>query len=110
MGIVGKQSQGQVLPADPGWTPASSRRHKDLGGLRTGCLKGIGRSAAAKGRNSMSRVPIWRRYDRLLGPDRAADVKAELRFHIDAKTDDLIARGWPAEAARREAERQFGNI
>jgi predicted permease len=58
----------------------------------------------------MNNVPIWRRYDRLLGSDRAADVRAELRFHIDSKTDDLIARGWPADEARREAERQFGNL
>jgi hypothetical protein len=58
----------------------------------------------------MNKVPIWRRYDRLLGSDRAPDVKAELRFHIEPKTEDLIARGWPAEAAREEAERQFGNI
>jgi predicted permease len=58
----------------------------------------------------MNEVPIWRRYDRILGSDSAADVKAELRFHIDSKTDDLIARGWPPDEARREAERQFGNL
>ena len=58
----------------------------------------------------MNRTPIWRRYDRLLGPDCGEDVKAELRFHIESKTDDLIARGWPPAAARAEAERQFGNI
>lgn len=58
----------------------------------------------------MNKAPIWRRYDRLLGTDRAADVEAELRFHIDSKIDDLISRGWRPEAAREEAERQFGNI
>ena len=58
----------------------------------------------------MNKVPIWRRLDRLLGPDPAADVREELRFHIDSKTDELIARGLPPEAARAEAERQFGNI
>jgi len=58
----------------------------------------------------MKKVPVWRRYDRLHGPDPAADVKAELHFHINSKTDDLIACGWSPEAARIEAERQFGNI
>jgi predicted permease len=62
----------------------------------------------------MKKTPIWRRYDRLGGRDPKADVKddvrAELRFHIDCKTDELIARGWRPEAARKEAELQFGNI
>jgi predicted permease len=58
----------------------------------------------------MKKVPIWRRYDRILGPDPKKDIKAELRFHIDCKTEDLVANGWSPEAARKEAERQFGNI
>ena len=53
---------------------------------------------------------MWRRYDRLPGSDPKADIRAELRFHIDCKTEDLIARGWSPEAARNEAERQFGNV
>ena len=58
----------------------------------------------------MPRIPRWRRYARLLGPDPAADVEAELRFHIESKIDELIANGWQAPAARIEAERQFGNL
>ncbi|MGH9495364.1 MAG: ADOP family duplicated permease [Candidatus Sulfotelmatobacter sp.] len=58
----------------------------------------------------MKPVPLWRRYARFFGPDPAADVKDELRFHLDAKTDDLVAQGWKPEAARREAERQFGDM
>ena len=58
----------------------------------------------------MKPVPLWRRYARFFGPDPAADVKDELRFHLDAKTDDLIAQGWAPDAARREAERQFGDM
>lgn len=58
----------------------------------------------------MKPVPFWRRYDRLLGPDPSADVKDELRFHLETKVDDLVAEGWRPEDARKEAERQFGNI
>jgi predicted permease len=58
----------------------------------------------------MRRIPIWRRYDRLSGSDPVADVKDELRFHLESKVDDLVAKGWHHEDARKEAERQFGNI
>src|SRR5262245_16041576 len=58
----------------------------------------------------MKPLPMWRRYARILGPDPSADVKDELRFHLETKTDDLIAQGWKPEAARREAERQFGDL
>jgi len=58
----------------------------------------------------MARMPAWRRYLRWFGPDPAADVNDELRFHLEAKVGDLIERGWEPEAARREAERQFGDF
>jgi predicted permease len=58
----------------------------------------------------VKKVPAWRRYDRILGSDPKADIRAELRFHMDCKTEDLIARGWSPEEARNEAERQFGDI
>ncbi len=58
----------------------------------------------------MSASPLWRRYDRLLGADPAADVKEELRFHLEAHIDDLIAQGMSSEDARRQAERQFGDM
>jgi len=58
----------------------------------------------------MKRIPIWRRYARLLGANPAADVEDELRFHLEAKADDLIARGWRPDEARVEAERQFGDL
>ena len=58
----------------------------------------------------MTRIPLWRRYARFFGADPAADVKDELRFHLDSKTQDLIARGWRPDEARKEAERQFGDL
>jgi MacB-like periplasmic core domain len=58
----------------------------------------------------MARIPIWRRYARLFGPDPAADVDDELRFHLEAKVDELVEHGWKRGAARLEAERQFGDL
>src|SRR5579862_4696050 len=58
----------------------------------------------------MTPLPLWRRYARFFGPDPAADVSDELRFHLEAKTIDLIGQGWNPEAARNEAERQFGDL
>lgn len=58
----------------------------------------------------MARIPLWRRCARLFGSDPAADVKDELRFHIEAKVDDLVERGLSRDAAQREAERQFGDF
>ena len=58
----------------------------------------------------MRPAPLWRRYERLTGSDPLADVKDELRFHIESKVDELVGQGWSREDARKEAERQFGNI
>ena len=37
------------------------------------------------------------------------DLDEEIRFHLDARTDELVRRGMPAEDARAHARRQFGN-
>lgn len=59
---------------------------------------------------TMTSIPFWRRYTRFFGPDPASDVKEELGFHLEAKTEDLIREGWDPQAARKEAERQFGDL
>src|ERR1044071_1799409 len=53
--------------------------------------------------------PSWRRYLRFWGRDLVADVDDEFGFHLETEIDDLIARGWSADAARAEAPRRFGN-
>ncbi len=58
----------------------------------------------------MAHTPLWRRYLRFFGADVRADVEEELRFHLDAKIDELVVQGWSAEAARAEARRQFGDM
>src|SRR5687768_3095649 len=40
----------------------------------------------------------------------ANDVDAELTFHLARKTEALVSKGYSLEDARREAERQFGNL
>jgi predicted permease len=42
--------------------------------------------------------------------DIRADVDAELRFHIDTRTEELIAAGVPAGSARAQAFAEFGDI
>ncbi len=58
----------------------------------------------------MKKIPLWRRYMRLLGADPSADVEEELRFHLGEKTEELIRGGMRPNEARREAERQFGDL
>ena len=40
----------------------------------------------------------------------AADVDAELEFHLEQQARDLVAAGWPRDTARAEAERRFGDL
>ena len=58
----------------------------------------------------MARIALWRRYARLFGANPAADVHDELQFHLETKVDDLVGQGWQPDAARREAQRQFGDL
>ena len=43
-------------------------------------------------------------------PNGADDVDAELQFHLETRARDLIAAGTTAEAARAQAEREFGDV
>ncbi|HEU4631145.1 MAG TPA: ABC transporter permease [Gemmatimonadaceae bacterium] len=41
---------------------------------------------------------------------RAADVDAELEFHLQACAQELVAQGWTPDAAHAEAARRFGDL
>jgi predicted permease len=56
------------------------------------------------------REPIWRRMLRLHGPDPRADVAEEFAFHLEERTESLVARGMSETQAREVALRQFGNL
>ena len=50
------------------------------------------------------------RFPRRSARDIRADVDDELRFHIDARTEALVATGLTPEAARAQATREFGDV
>ena len=61
----------------------------------------------------MARLPGFRREFRFPWRTRtqiASDIDAELEFHLEMRTRELIGRGLTPKAARREAERQFGDV
>ena len=42
--------------------------------------------------------------------DIREDVDAELRFHLDARAEELVARGLAPDVARRQALQEFGDV
>jgi putative ABC transport system permease protein len=51
----------------------------------------------------------WTRFRRLFGLEPSADVDAELAFHVEMRTRELIAQGETPERARQLALRRFGD-
>jgi hypothetical protein len=59
---------------------------------------------------SRTDVPQWHRYLRFWQSNIPADVEAEIAFHVDARTDELIAGGATPTDARERALREFGDV
>jgi putative ABC transport system permease protein len=60
----------------------------------------------------MSHHEGFRRFFRLAATPRSAEreVDDELRFHLESRVAELVARGRPRQAAEREAAREFGDV
>ncbi len=56
------------------------------------------------------RATLWRRVFRLREPDPRADVQEEFAFHLEERTEALMAKGMTEGAAREAALRQFGDL
>ena len=54
--------------------------------------------------------PIWRRFLRLRGADPRADVRDEFAFHLEERTEALMAAGLPEAEARARARERFGDV
>ena len=67
------------------------------------------RSQAWSERSGATGLPRWRRYLRFWGPDVNADIDDELRYHVEMRTRDFIARGLSPDDARAAAKRLFGD-
>jgi predicted permease len=52
----------------------------------------------------------WHRYLRFWRRDVHADIDDELRFHFDARIEELVAQGLTPDAARAQAMAEFGNV
>ena len=52
----------------------------------------------------------WHRYLHFWRANIAADVDAELTFHVDARTEELCDAGLERSAARAQAIREFGDV
>ncbi|MCA1570280.1 MAG: permease prefix domain 1-containing protein, partial [Chloroflexi bacterium] len=59
---------------------------------------------------SHSRVPAWRRYLRFMRPDAAADLDAEIAFHLAARIDEMVAAGMTRDKAEAAALRRLGDM
>lgn len=58
----------------------------------------------------MTKTPAWRRYLRFWGADVADDVDEELRFHIEMRVDEYVARGMTEDEARRAVMERLGDL
>ena len=56
------------------------------------------------------RAATWRRYLRFWGPRAEADVDDELRFHIEMRVHDYMARGMSEQEARKATARRLGDL
>ena len=100
-GLVREQPPRALLPAHLARAAAAQGRRVGLADLRRGRLPGAGARVMRRVFQFPRRSP--RQID--------ADVDEELRFHIETRTDELVARdGLSREAARAEALREFGDV
>ena len=62
----------------------------------------------------MTQIPrspsAWRRYLRFWRANPRADVDDELTFHLAMRVRDLEAQGLSPQAARAQADREFGDL
>src|SRR5262245_7475940 len=106
MGGVGEPTEGEVLSPHRGRPPSPERRSRLLAeAFRSDRDRSRGRP---RGRvmpfaSLRSFLSAWLRRARM-----ERDMDAELLFHLEARTEDLVSRGLDRRAARTQARRELG--
>ncbi|HEX7937544.1 MAG TPA: ABC transporter permease, partial [Gemmatimonadaceae bacterium] len=57
-----------------------------------------------------NREPLWRRYLRFFGPQSVADLDDEIRFHVEMRVRDYMARGMTEAEARQATAQRLGDM
>src|SRR5215831_1562553 len=108
-GPVGEQPPGQVLSSERGRPPAAARWDHGVA-----CVRRCRESRFAfNDTGECVMLPAgWRRAFRIDRGKRhiARDVERELAFHLELRTNALIAAGLDPDTARMQALAQFGDL
>src|SRR6266568_4376229 len=108
MGRVGKQAQGEVLPAYRGGQAQIANRNGEL-------ESHDGRDCWNPGDEAGGSVRLWSQLHSwvraMLRRSRMErEMDAEMRFHMEAYAEDLMQSGVPRQEALRRARLEFGGI
>src|SRR5688572_2528028 len=97
LAAVGDQATHARLPPHGERTRAVARRSGKLAPVRRRRRQGARRKGAAG-------MSAWLRYFSFFRRDPRADAAEEVRFHLEMRIRDLVARGVTPDEARRTAE------
>src|SRR6266403_427653 len=108
MGRIGKQAQGQILPAHRGRETQTASGSREVES-NDGCDRWNPGDKAGGSMRPWSRIRSW--LGATLRRSRMeSEMDAELRFHMEAYAEDLVRGGVHREEAMRRARLEFGGI
>ena len=97
---VGARAVGEVLPSHAGRQTTPQAGNVGMVGVRVRGVRGPGAGAMSPRREQ----------DEITRPAVDRRVSAELAFHIEMRTRELVEQGMDPDEARRQATARFGDI
>src|SRR5882672_5751129 len=108
MGRIGKQAQGQILPAHRGRETQTASGSREVES-NDGCDRWNPGDKAGGSMRPWSRIRSW--LGATLRRSRMeSEMDAELRFHMEAYAEDLVRGGVPRQEAMRRTRLEFGGV